>query len=386
MSILLNKLYKSVISQYPIKLVAGEKGLSNEVNWIHMVENKEISTFLDGKELVFTTGIGASTPESLFSLIKDNVKNGASGMVVNIGPYIKEITNEMIDYCNEMDFPLFVVPWQVKMARIIKVFCSYILEAEKNNVELASAFRNAIYSPEQEKLYVPVIEEHGIRNNGKYYMAIVGIEGIPVSEMKLKDIKQKTDFMIDQLYGKAIVSEFEDSLVILFSDLKREEIVEFFNRLVKVLKEKYSEIFFQIAIGDEVVRLNNLSKSYSQAYRLQRVNKGEVIGNTIKSYGDIGALKILLELDYDDVVKDFIVETIEALDEYDKLKGTDYVKVLGLYLQHNGKVNVVAEELFVHRNTINYKVKRIESILDCDLSDFMTRLNLAIALMLKRIF
>lgn len=351
-----------------------------------MVENKEISTFLDGKELVFTTGIGASTPESLFSLIKDNVKNGASGMVVNIGPYIKEITNEMIDYCNEMDFPLFVVPWQVKMARIIKVFCSYILEAEKNNVELASAFRNAIYSPEQEKLYVPVIEEHGIRNNGKYYMAIVGIKGIPVSEMKLKDIKQKTDFMIDQLYGKAIVSEFEDSLVILFSDLKREEIVEFFNRLVKVLREKYSEIFFQIAIGDEVVRLNNLSKSYSQAYRLQRVNKGELIGNTIKSYGDIGALKILLELDYDDVVKDFIVETIEALDEYDKLKGTDYVKVLGLYLQHNGKVNVVAEELFVHRNTINYKVKRIESILDCDLSDFMTRLNLAIALMLKRIF
>ena len=386
MSILLNKLYKSVVSQYPIKLVAGNKGLSNAVNWIHMVENKEISSFLDGKEIVFTTGIGASSPEALLSLIKDNVKNDASGMVVNIGPYIKEVTPEMIDYCNEMDFPLFVVPWQVKMARIIKVFCSYILEAEKNNVELASAFRNAIYSPEQENLYIPVIEEHGIRNSGKFSIAIIDIQGMIISEEKLKDIKQKTEFMLDQLYGKAIVSEFEDSLVILFSDLEQEKTSEFSSRLLSVFTEKFTGISFQISIGDEVVGLNNMVKTYSQAYHLQRINRDEVTGNTQKNYNEIGAYKILLELDYNDVVEDFIDEMIEPLDEHDKLKGTDYVKVLSLYLQHNGKVNVVASELFVHRNTINYKLKRIETVLDCDLSDFRTRLNLAIALMLKQIF
>ena len=37
--------------------------------------------------------------------------------------------------------------------------------------------------------------------------------------------------------------------------------------------------------------------------------------------------------------------------------------VLKKYLQNNGSVNDTANQMYVHRNTINYKLKKIEEIL-----------------------
>ena len=49
-------------------------------------------------------------------------------------------------------------------------------------------------------------------------------------------------------------------------------------------------------------------------------------------------------------------------------------------MDHNGSVGKVAEELFVHRNTVNYKIKKIEQILDISLSDFKVRAEIMTAI------
>lgn len=50
MSIQMRTLYEAVKDkkEYEIKLLAGEKGLDNTVSWVHVVERKELSTFLEG--------------------------------------------------------------------------------------------------------------------------------------------------------------------------------------------------------------------------------------------------------------------------------------------------------------------------------------------------
>ena len=106
MSIILKEVIKQ-INQNEIKLVAGEKGLNRSVEWVHMVENLEISDFLVGGEVTFTTGIGINDEMSLFDLVKRVYKNNASGMVINVGPYIPKIPKEVIDFGNEYDFPIF---------------------------------------------------------------------------------------------------------------------------------------------------------------------------------------------------------------------------------------------------------------------------------------
>ena len=59
--------------------------------------------------------------------------------------------------------------------------------------------------------------------------------------------------------------------------------------------------------------------------------------------------------------------------EYDLVNDTNLYQVLKLYMTYNGSINQVAEELFVHRNTVNYKIKKIEQILNVNLADFKIR-------------
>ena len=48
---------------------------------------------------------------------------------------------------------------------------------------------------------------------------------------------------------------------------------------------------------------------------------------------------------------------------------SDYHYILKCYLDNNNSVEKVAKETFVHRNTINYKIKKIKEILGTDLSN-----------------
>lgn len=67
---------------------------------------------------------------------------------------------------------------------------------------------------------------------------------------------------------------------------------------------------------------------------------------------------------------------------YDEKNQSDLATVLRTYLKHNGSVKETADELYLHRNTINYKLSRVESLLDMDLSSLDSRLQLSIGFML----
>lgn len=118
-----------------IKLVAGKNGLTNAVEWVHMVDTTEIADFLSGGEIAFTTGIGVGEKMSLLALVDRVYKNHASAMVVNIGPYVAEIPQEVIDFGNAHDFPVFEVPWSVHMADMMRMICFTITQSQQRAMQ-----------------------------------------------------------------------------------------------------------------------------------------------------------------------------------------------------------------------------------------------------------
>ena len=88
--------------------------------------------------------------------------------------------------------------------------------------------------------------------------------------------------------------------------------------------------------------------------------------------------------DYD-IIKEYYSQTLLPLREYDQKNNSDLTEVLKSYLTHNGSVKETADELFVHRNTINYKITKISELLNIDLSKLNSRLILSISFMLEDI-
>ena len=384
MAVLLSDLYENIKNQ-DVTLVAGERGMGNVVRWLHMVESNAISSFLDGQEIAFTTGVGLNRDETLLDLVKANNEHKASGMVINIGPFIKEVPKDVIDYCNKEGFPLFTVPWRVHMAEIMRSICYIITDSDKYNLELSSAVKNAIFFSNQEELYVPQLERNNFLPTWTYCITVVEImeNGEKVSEEKLQRyLKNMENYMIFSR-KKTFVFELGGNIVLLFAGYAETMVKKTVTDMLKRCNFQKEQCY--IGIGRATPNAQNIGKSYRQACQVLKLQKNTQNDKGVVAYQDLGIYTLLMDIENEDVINEYYAETIQKLVEYDKLNQTNYCEVLQCYLEHSGSVKETAEAMFVHRNTINYKINKIEEMLNCDLSELDTRLLYSIAFMLKRI-
>lgn len=96
----------------------------------------------------------------------------------------------------------------------------------------------------------------------------------------------------------------------------------------------------------------------------------------------MGIYRLLIGIEDPDIITDYYKKTIEPLVEYDAKNNSDLCPVIKSYLNHDGSVKETADELFVHRNTINYKLGKVEEILNIDLQTLEARLEIKLGFML----
>ena len=65
--------------------------------------------------------------------------------------------------------------------------------------------------------------------------------------------------------------------------------------------------------------------------------------------------------------------SIVAIRRYDLAHNSDLLEVMNCYIRNSGSITKTAEDMFVHRNTVNNKVSKIKSMLPFDLDDGAVR-------------
>lgn len=381
MAIRLNEVYNKTISDYHIKLIAGEGGLRNTVEWVHVIEDEQVSGFLSGNELVFTTGIGHADNAWLSIFVPRLKKHGASGLVVNLGRHILELPESIVQYCRENQFPLFTIPWEVRIVDMSRYICHMIVEQEQIEISVSNAFRNAIFFPQQREMYQPQLERLGFRFTRRYCVAVAGLFGIGGKQQstELKRLLAQAQRTFDPLDEKYSLLVQDDYLLMVFVDFQDAQLA----RVLETLQNDFADKALRIGVSENQADMEGMTKSYKQA--LAALNIAEKKNQRTVFYGDLGVYKLLLQVEDHDSLYAAYYETLGNLDEYDRLNNTDYVKTLRCYLEQNGSVQNVASDTFVHRNTVNYKLRKIKEITGLDLVDTQERMRIWLALKIKDI-
>ena len=78
-------------------------------------------------------------------------------------------------------------------------------------------------------------------------------------------------------------------------------------------------------------------------------------------------------IDNQELLEHFRQDTLGRLYHYDELRNTDFVSFLRIYLEENGSTNKISQRTFIHRNTVLYKVNKIEMLLDMNLDNTFTK-------------
>lgn len=376
MSITVSKLYTAAGGNYKMRLVAGKEGLKNYVRWVHIIENDQVMTFLHGNELLFLTGIGMNENYSLIDVVEQLIKKRCSALVINIGPYIKEIPQEVIDLCDISSLPLFTVPWNVRLIDMTYDFCHRIVTGEEIETALATALRNLIFTPDIERNYKFTLERRSFMPNSVYCVAVCSVEKGNIDDSTQKTVMADLQTVLNTC-GRQFSFFFQDKrVVIVFQDITMGQvkgIVEMFRDIYRS-RHKSSNI----CCGISPIKSGYMAISDGYHKAVMALYVAQLKNEVYCSYDDMGIYKLLVQLKDNPVLGEIYAETLKPLEEFDTANNTDYLPTLKCYLENNSSVQEVARLTFVHRNTVNYKIKRIKEILDCELT-YEDKLNLMLA-------
>ncbi len=103
------------------KIVAGKKGVARKISWAHILEIPDGAIFINGGELILSTGIGfgedcTKQVDYLFKLIEKK----AAGLCIELGPFVPKIPQEMIELADRHHFPLIAFHRPVQFVDITK--------------------------------------------------------------------------------------------------------------------------------------------------------------------------------------------------------------------------------------------------------------------------
>ena len=128
--------------------------------------------------------------------------------------------------------------------------------------------------------------------------------------------------------------------------------------------------------GEEAPGAEALAPSHVQAGRAIRLGRGLRGDGVMHRYADLEAYDALLTDDRERAAR-VRARTVDRLP-------AELRETLALYLEHNHSVARTARELFVHRNTVHYRLRRIEVLCDLDLTRVEDRMLCQIALLSAR--
>ena len=145
----------------------------------------------------------------------------------------------------------------------------------------------------------------------------------------------------------------------------------------------HTELFIKtmIGIGTVASHLRELADSYKEAQVAIEVGKGFDTEKTISNYENLGIGRLIYQLPTT-LCEIFLSEvfkknSIDALDQ-------ETLFTINKFFENNLNVSETSRKLFVHRNTLVYRLEKIKKLTGLDLREFDDAIIFKVALMVKK--
>lgn len=353
--------------------------ISNIAEMIININNWEVPEFIDYGDLLFVT----FSPQNLRAELIKNFFNSISpkgcSVVIIYGYDVKSKFNDLIsNIIKDKNFGVLYIESKFPAKSIIRKI-SGLLYRNSNKKDFISGlvssllFNTEIYNT-LDYVYMAKLLNYNVYNEYRVFI------------LKITD-HNETPSLYDEIQNQ-LNSRFGIELTVFHNGYIIAVSPSFINNetVFNVIKEYYTEellgklnITCKIAFGESYEGLENVKESLGEALRTFDMI-GLLGGNIhITSYKKLGLFRILYEMNDSKVFKSFYEDMFSPLWKYDNEKQTALFKTLEVYISCNCDIDETASELFIHKNTLRYRLTRIEEILDIDIHniDHITEVSAA---------
>lgn len=374
MAVTVGQLIDRCNKTYGIEIIAGANGRKNIVEWVHIMETSNVSSFLRGQEIVFTTGL-MNKGNWLLEFVMQLHKAGASALVINIGPYIPNVDKCVIDYCNRVDFPLFTLPWKTRMVDVTRDFCAVISQNINDDNYTSIAFKNLIFHKGDTPHQILAMEGAGFDMEADGYIICIGKDNEKMSDREFIVAEQCARIIEDNYCS----FEYNGCIIALLYKYSKGSAENLCASIHTKFRER--EIGVKIGVSNQLKKLDKMCKGFEYAvaaYELAVKKK-----RSYMFYEDMDIYKIFIELSDKNVLKEYYKSVLGELEKYDEEHGSGYIDFLKTYIENNASPQLVSEKQFIHRNTVVNYLKKIDAITGLNMYELEDKYKCMTALAIK---
>lgn len=172
--------------------------------------------------------------------------------------------------------------------------------------------------------------------------------------------------------------------IVLVKEIKPNYDMRDIEKMAKAITDTLSSEFYtkvSIGIGTAVDNIKDLARSYEEAQVALEVGKVFDTDKSIISYENLGIGRLIYQLPTT-LCEMFLQEVFKkgSLESLDR----ETLTTIQSFFENNLNVSETSRKLFVHRNTLVYRLEKIRKLTGLDLREFEHAITFKVALMVKK--
>jgi len=187
--------------------------------------------------------------------------------------------------------------------------------------------------------------------------------------------------------SKDFIVSVDEKDIVLIREIKADAILHKNEDIEKVAKEivstASSEFFTKVVvgIGSPVTEIKDLSRSFKEAQIALEVGKVFDNDKEVINYKNLGIGRIIYQLPTT-LCEVFLQEVFKA-GAFESLDRESLMTIQSFF-ENNLNVSETSRKLFVHRNTLVYRLEKIKKLTGLDLREFEHAIIFKVAIMVKK--
>lgn len=350
------------------------------VKFISVIE-RPVEDFIRKNELVLSTAMGCNEDPQLFTeFVREIFASGAAALVIAMGGHVTTIPDEVLQFSEQVQFPVIEIPWQVRFSEITEAVLIKLHNWKQLHDSKDDFVWNLAAGPLDSWEAVNRQADSMGYNLNLPYVCIVGtlndMEAVYQRNSNanvgyevwhsdtIHTIKEQASWAGKSL-GNSVMTAYQQDRLIIFLEVAHlpaaPGIHSFLDRTEERMAELLPEAKISWGIADNHIGVKAFHDSFKQASLALEAGQQQAPGYR-STYQNTILYRLLLPLLNSSETADIVMSVIGVLIEYDEQRGLNLMETLTTYMQHRGNVSQTARALHLHRQSLLYRLTKIESL------------------------
>lgn len=350
------------------EILCGKEYLSNRVTAAVILEYESsrinYKGYCYGYFVLLSYFFATESPDIVHNALRTLIEKNVSAIAIKMLPE-EHIPNDIIQLAEKNHVPLLVFHEEfmedliININESMKTRARYIVMEEKLNYLLFNQL-----SPEQ-------VKETALQINENFKPMLFAVNITPKQKMDNVYLHSFFDHLMFRQYREE--ENTSDSFIkyktglILVCSFSEKEVAHMSQTMEQYIKDRlkrfgFKQEEFHVGYSKEIFPIQKLNISVRKAITSNIIGKFQK--QAIKSYEDTGVYKYIASILRDPVLYIEIEKNINSLKQYDAEHDANLLETLIIYVKNNGDIKSSSAELFQHNNTIRYRIKKAQQLLN----------------------